>query len=255
MVRETRFVVGSLLGLVFVIRPGVAEVIGPYAIIDTPTNAELLGGGGAAFNWLNVVNAPVTIHDALTGFSVIADGYANANAGTTFRLTYTPGVLRNDPGPDLVLFDADGNGGDQYLISTDHDNFAHQVLVIPNIDTGISREYFYGGAGPQSYAVMAATIDLSQLGVPAGATLTQMRIFTEGGSCDLLGVGVLLSACPSDLDGDGSVGIADLAQLLGAFGTGYGGTGWNPRADLNADGIVSLSDLAALLAAFGTTCQ
>lgn len=38
-----------------------AEVIGPYDIAATPSSATLVAGGGAAFNWLNVVNSPVTI--------------------------------------------------------------------------------------------------------------------------------------------------------------------------------------------------
>src|SRR5262249_19869110 len=144
MIHRTRHFVGILGGLIGMAAMGAGEIIGPYAVIAAPTNAELLGGGGGAFNWLNVVNTPVTIQEAFTGFSVIADGYANANAGTTFRLTYAPGVVRNDRGPDLVLFDAGGNGGDQYLVSTDYDNFSHQFLVFPTVATGEQRSYFYG---------------------------------------------------------------------------------------------------------------
>jgi hypothetical protein len=255
MIRDTRSLAGTLFALSSFVSAGVAEVVGPYAIIDTPISAELLSGGGGAFNWLNTNNAPVSVQEAFTGFSVIAEGYANANAGTTIRLTYAPGAVRNDPGPDLVIFDASAGDGDQYLISTDYDNFAQPLLVFVNIDTGVDRTYFYGGAGPFAFDVMGAPIELTQLGVPAGVSVTQLRVFTEGGSCDLLGVGVLLSGCAADLDGDGSVGLSDLSNLLAAFGTAYGQTGWNSRADLNADGDVGLSDLAALLAAFGTTCS
>ena len=54
-------------------------------------------------------------------------------------------------------------------------------------------------------------------------------------------------ACPADLNGDGSVGPADLAQLLASWGVCPG----NCPADFNSDGQVGPADLAALLAAWG----
>ena len=52
-----------------------------------------------------------------------------------------------------------------------------------------------------------------------------------------------------DLDGDGDVDIADLAQLLAH----YGMTGATPAdGDLDGDGDVDIADLAALLANYGT---
>jgi hypothetical protein len=51
------------------------------------------------------------------------------------------------------------------------------------------------------------------------------------------------AADPADLDGDGSVGGADLTILLGAWG------GRGP-ADLDGNGSVGAEDLAILLAAW-----
>ena len=51
--------------------------------------------------------------------------------------------------------------------------------------------------------------------------------------------------CPADLDGNGSVDAADLAALLGSWGTTGGG------ADLDGNGSVDAADLAALLGAWG----
>ncbi len=59
--------------------------------------------------------------------------------------------------------------------------------------------------------------------------------------------------CPADFDGDGLIGLADLAVVLANFGCAP-----NPGAcpgDMDGDGDVELSDLAALLAAFGTACR
>ncbi len=52
--------------------------------------------------------------------------------------------------------------------------------------------------------------------------------------------------CPADLDGDGNVGPADLAMLLGAWGPNPG----HP-ADFNGDDIVGAADLAILLGTWG----
>ena len=52
--------------------------------------------------------------------------------------------------------------------------------------------------------------------------------------------------CPADLNGDGTVGAEDLAELLGAWGPNPG----HP-ADFNFDGIVNAADLAELLGDWG----
>jgi len=56
-----------------------------------------------------------------------------------------------------------------------------------------------------------------------------------------------------DLDGDGDVDLADLAILLGAYGTCVGDTGYLEVADIDGSGCIDLSDLAELLAHYGET--
>ncbi|MBU0618334.1 MAG: hypothetical protein KKI02_11500, partial [Planctomycetes bacterium] len=65
---------------------------------------------------------------------------------------------------------------------------------------------------------------------------------------------LLDEGCPWDLDGDGVVGLSDLAQLLATYGLCVGDPGFDGAADFNDDGCVDLSDLAALLSVYGTTC-
>jgi hypothetical protein len=52
--------------------------------------------------------------------------------------------------------------------------------------------------------------------------------------------------CPADIDGDGSVGMTDLLELLGAWGLNPG----HP-ADIDGDGTVGMTDLLELLGAWG----
>ncbi len=172
-----------------------SEIIGPYTIVEAPIMATLTSGGGASFNWLNVVNAPVSINEAFTGFSIIADGYANANAGTTIVVTFASGALHNGPAYDLVLFDANDDLN-VYLIATSHDGFSQQIVVTSFGDTGVDRSYFYGGTGPSTFDVTAAEIDLSSLGVPDGEFVDQVRLFAEGPSNDPLGIGVVQTTGP-----------------------------------------------------------
>jgi hypothetical protein len=56
--------------------------------------------------------------------------------------------------------------------------------------------------------------------------------------------------CPSDIDHDGDVDLADLSALLSQFGSN--GPGFS--ADLDHDGDVDLTDLTNLLSDFGTVC-
>ncbi len=53
----------------------------------------------------------------------------------------------------------------------------------------------------------------------------------------------VVAPCGADLDGDGAVGAADLALLLGSWGTS--------DADLDGDGVTGASDLAVMPGAWG----
>lgn len=62
------------------------------------------------------------------------------------------------------------------------------------------------------------------------------------------------STCLADLDGDATVGLSDLATLLGAYGASRGDANFDSDADLDRDGTVGLSDLAALVGVYGAAC-
>ena len=65
----------------------------------------------------------------------------------------------------------------------------------------------------------------------------------DDGSCDSA------VACIGDLNGDNSVTVADLLQILSEFGCTSGCT-----TDINNDGVTTVADLLVLLSVFGSTC-
>jgi hypothetical protein len=81
---------------------------------------------------------------------------------------------------------------------------------------------------------------------------------SSGRSADANGNGVPdecdPTGCPGDVNGDGTVDLADLAALLSAFGAATGDPEFNAAADFDANGSIDLSDLATLLSAFGQDC-
>ncbi|MDZ4753168.1 MAG: GC-type dockerin domain-anchored protein [Phycisphaerae bacterium] len=56
-------------------------------------------------------------------------------------------------------------------------------------------------------------------------------------------LGPITPACPADINADGMIDAADLAIVLGAWGT--------PAADLTGNGTTDAADLSILLGAWG----
>ncbi len=61
--------------------------------------------------------------------------------------------------------------------------------------------------------------------------------------------------CPGDVDGDRSVGQADLGLLLAAYDTTESSPAYDPRADFDADGDVDQADLGVVTAVYETACD
>ncbi|MEJ5253475.1 MAG: carboxypeptidase regulatory-like domain-containing protein [Chthonomonadetes bacterium] len=68
-------------------------------------------------------------------------------------------------------------------------------------------------------------------------------------NADVNGVDVTLKN--GDIDGDNEVTLFDFGQLVAAFGSMPGDTGWNPNADLDGDEEVTLFDFGVLVRHFG----
>jgi hypothetical protein len=59
--------------------------------------------------------------------------------------------------------------------------------------------------------------------------------------------------CP-DYNGNGSIDVADIGMVAGAWGTTVASPNWNNRYDRNNDGIVDIVDVMLVSAQFGTAC-
>ncbi len=129
-------------------------------------------------------------------------------------------------------------------------------LAVSNIDILLSTD---GGATfPTTIAAATADDGTFTWTIPNLATSRcKLRMIARdaqgntGGDQSDTTFAIGTAACLGDIDGDGSVGLADLATLLSNFGEGNASTG---QGDMNGDWIVDLSDLAALLGAFGAAC-
>jgi len=108
-----------------------------------------------------------------------------------------------------------------------------------------------GGAGPAMTGgafEIVGTIGQPDAGAASGGAFEIASgfwaIVQRGGTAPCLG----------DVDGDGVIGITDLAFLLSAFGTCTGDPLYNASVDFDASGCVELTDLTVLLSVFGTFC-
>jgi hypothetical protein len=177
-----------MLGFALLVAPTVSgqETIGPFYIGQAPASATGSLGGGV---WGNVVNTPVTINEAFSGFSIIDDGWINISSGDFYEVTFVPPVFNGD-GPDVVVFDAHYDFGD-YTLRTSFDGFSASFVPGDWGDYGLDRAYYYGGSGPAQADIWGSPVDLSNVGVPPGGTVSVIRLTANNNSCDPLGVGVI----------------------------------------------------------------
>ncbi len=177
-----------------------AETIGQWTLDAAPVQASLLAGGGPIWDWLNIDDSPLTVEEAFTGFSIIDDGYGNAEAGTMVEVIFEDGALVNHDGvPDLVFFEGQFTPGTgMYALTVD--GFAGVILGtggLPFIDSGVDRSYYYGFNHQLSTAdVFGAEIDLDFFGVKVGDFVTTLRIEVLTDFRAPLGFGALVIPTP-----------------------------------------------------------
>jgi hypothetical protein len=162
--------------------------------------------------------------------------------GPIFATREELGLTSGDDIDALVVFDADDDG-----IFSPGDSV---VLSLRRGSTSLGAGGLYHD-GSEACAFLlhkdsTGTDWLSRL-----ATYEQLGL-GFGLEAPYADIDALVLACPGDLNGDGEVGLADLAELLANYGTTTGAL--YADGDLDGDGDVALADLAELLAHYGETC-
>ncbi|MCC6361788.1 MAG: hypothetical protein IT450_23890 [Phycisphaerales bacterium] len=128
-----------------------------------------------------------------------------------------------------------------FLLSLAAGAAAQTSIPWHTIDGGVAEVSTGGGFS------LRGTVGQADAGFMAGADLTVV-----GGYWTPAAAGS--PPCTGDIDGDGSVGLADLTQMLAAFGSCLGDGNYAPAIDLNGSGCIELADLGQLLSVFGSNC-
>ena len=250
-----------------------------------------VAGNGTAVTLLDEIEGDVSGWTITSDPSLTSGEWEQADPNFTITLggqlaapdadtTPSPGVMafvtQNGP-PGGAAADDDVDGGPTYLTSP--------VLDLAGTDAVISyQRWFFSGElpgdrlsidvsndGGGSWVTVASInstgsaweADSFVVGDHVTPTATvQVRFFTnDPGNTSITEAGiddfkveVILCGpdCPTDINGDGSINVLDLVDLLLCFG--QVALPDCPAEDVNSDGTVNVLDLIELLLAFGTTC-
>lgn len=131
-------------------------------------------------------------------------------------------------------------------------------------DTGSSEnlEYAIARKGETPVPASTGTFAVIRLRIKGGAkagryAIPNAIILTDENFKNLdfdpptVSIKIVGNSLPGDLNGDESVGLADLAILASAYGTTTGATDFRADADLNSNNEVDLGDLAILAGNWG----
>ncbi len=164
-----------------------------------------------------------------TVFFMPAPASAGAMYVTVTKRNYKPYVGQADVGC-LLNVNVVGNGWVARVPDQPTYGYGDEVWLIAQPDEGWSLDHWSGDAEGTDPAVL----------VTITGNMNVTAHFTDG-----------TSDCPEDLTGDGTIDLADLAELLGH----YGDTGAGPEdGDFDGDGDVDLADLAQLISVYGQDC-
>ena len=195
---------------------------------------------------------------------IVADPDSNAisialqNADGTYR---TPAILQLDATlvggyvspQSIAVMDIDNDGDlDLAVVAQNDSNNMVTVLLRNDSPVGGGVVSFTDISQPQGEGLnplMARASDIDNDGFDDLLMLTDTVAFRNGdavGSTRTMLNDFVANPCPSDLDGNGDVGVDDLLILIGAWGDTSG------PADINNDRIVDVNDMLELIGAWGS---
>ncbi len=231
--------------------------------LQTNVDGASIGGSGTVLLNANLANLDTAQMNPTNGLFVLTVGPDQTIAGngairtqTTLQGTLSPGLsagaigrieqrqfnMSMSPSAELEV-DLNGLAAGQF----DTVGYAGSVAL-----DGTLRVHLAAGFNPvqgDEFVILTAasrTGTFEQIVSPNPGPNNAWRVRYEPTRA------VLTVTCPPDIDGDHTVTLSDLAQLLAHFGVTSGASGQD--GDIDGDGDVELQDLATLLATFGTTC-
>ena len=203
----------------------------------TGNNASNRGGGVYLYTAVNMTmtNCNLWANTSDTGSGEVAQLYVT-EGGNTAAINHS--CIEGWTGQ----FGGDGNHGDDPLFfNPDNDDY-HLSPGSPCIDA----------ADNSPVPANSSDLDDKPRFVDDPLTPDCQQAPGQCGDCPVVDMGAYefqdgaIECCPADLDGDGDVDAADLAELLSSWGPCIGCS-----ADFDDDGDVDAADLAELLAAWG----
>jgi hypothetical protein len=186
-----------------------------------------------------------------------------ADTGDTLGLAVASGDF-NDDGRDDVLVgahqaDATGNArsnaGEAYVISGD-DNWSVSDMAL--------GEHNLLVMGADDFDLLGYSLAVGDFDGGGRDDLLLSALMADGTANSRLDAGeayVLFSArCPANINGDSSVTVADIAEVVGSFGNSRAANAvqWSAnqdtRRDLNGDWAITAGDIALAVSFFGDIC-
>ena len=193
------------------------------------------------------LTVPVPENDECVGSTLVGEGSYPFNSAAASTSTPTVAASCTDGAGSSIFRDL------WYRVNTLQAGTATVSTCGASFDTRIVV-YSVGGCPTATTNVYAC--DDNGCGTASTVTFPCVEdglyLVRVGSKTDVGGAGTLVVAvtpapqCPADLDGNGSVDSADLAQVLGSWGVCAG-----CPADLDGSGSVDSADLAQILGAWG----
>lgn len=179
----------------------------------------------------------ILLGDAGTG---LVGGGALGNASTV--------SVGTDP-TDIIVGDFDNDGDDDFVLSVIGDVSGERELLIVRNDTVTAIVLSTGdAAGSGSEPTLVQKGDFDDDGV---MDLVSLIDLAPDGFTNSPAIAVFLNTtevvvnCPADVNGDGSVSVNDLLELIAGWGSP------DASLDLDGSGIVDVGDLLVIIAAWG----
>jgi hypothetical protein len=136
---------------------------------DTLSQSD--GGTFALTNWLNVINADPGAPGYLTGAN-FDTGIANIGGSRTYTIGYSTSIV-NGAGADFAVVTARFSA-DPFSLTINGTTRAY--VAASGVDSGVDKDYFYGGAGPYNGSLFVTSIDLADFGVANGVGISSITI-------------------------------------------------------------------------------